>query len=313
MKRILGIIGIVCTIFLLVTLPAFAEGSSLTLNITGEQHLLGEQITVEVVGKALTDIAGADIGIIFDSSKLELMEKMIPITDAINIQNHHGDNISLKDEKNKTKIIFGLNKDGVLLNNDKILATLIFRAIDKGQAVIGFSPESKLIKETNNVGTLDYMHIQPQLPADLTISIIKRAKISGKITGSDAYDISGAEIKLFKDGVQQASTIVDSEGSYDFTGIEDGNYTMKATLAGYEAFTQDIAVTGGVDVVFDMILQRILADADRNGIIELEDLVFVARRFGLSVGDTGWNVDADITRDGTVNMLDFVNITRSIQ
>lgn len=313
MKRIAGIIGIICIIFLLLALPAFAEGSSLILNVTGEQHLLGEQITVEVVGKALTDIAGADIGIIFDSSKLELIEKMIPITDAINIQNHHGDNIGLKDETNKTKIIFGLNRGAVLLNADKILATLTFRTIDKGQADIGFSPESRLIKETNNAGILDYLYIQPQLPEELTISIIKRAKIWGKITGSDAYDMSGAEIKLFKHDVQQASIIIDSEGSYDFTGIEDGNYTMKVTLPGYEAFTQNIVVAGGVDMVCDMILQRIPADADRNGIIELEDLVFVARRFGLSIGDAGWNADADITKDGIVNMLDFVTITRRIQ
>ena len=312
MKRIFSSLGLLGILLITLGIPTYAEGNSLIITVDHNAGLVGEEVTVNIAGNNLTDIAGADLVITYDSSKLEFIEKTISIRDVIDIQLHRDDNNDLMDEDGMIKILFGLNKDAELLQGDVHIARIKFKNIDIGSASIGFGSTSQLVKETNN-GTIDYAYTNPQLSDNLTVDISKLAKLSGVITGSDHYEMAGAIILLKKDGVEVHSSILELEGLYEFKNLEDGTYTIEVFHPGYETYTQELLVLNGEDEESNMILNRINVDTDRNGGIELEDLVFVARRFGLSSGDTGWSSDADVNGDQVIDMLDLVQITRLLQ
>jgi|GEM_PF-3175996 len=309
---------VIMVIFLWVfTLPAYAQDHSLSISVSQDACLLGEEITVEVIGSDLDDIAGADIGLSYDHTKLELLDKAIQVngSNIIDIQLYNENIDRLQDQNGIGRIIFGLRKNAVLMNElQKTLAVFTFKAIDIGQAEIGLISGSQLIQETNNQGVIDYSFSNPQLPLEnLSVQIVKKAGVFGAISSSDGYTTAGTEVKLSKDGMEPITAAVDADGNYEFSNMEDGTYTLTVTLPGYETSTQEITVTEGQDEQRNVTLQRIIKDADRNGIVELEDLVFVASRFGLGEGELGWNSDADINQDGVIDMLDILFISRELE
>jgi hypothetical protein len=85
------------------------------------------------------------------------------------------------------------------------------------------------------------------------------------------------------------------------TGVPFGNYTMTAvaSIDFPENDPSDNTVTEGKMKV------RILGDIDGNDLVDLVDLWSVARSFGFNEKDLGWNADADMNLDGTVNMVDL--------
>jgi len=50
-------------------------------------------------------------------------------------------------------------------------------------------------------------------------------------------------------------------------------------------------------------------DLNRDGKVDIEDFMIVARIYGCKPGDAGWNPDADVVTDGQINIFDVVRMT----
>lgn len=301
------------------SISSYAQENTLSLKVNKENIELDDEIFVNIIGRNLENIAGANIQINYDDRKMELMTKKIALEeeDIINLQK--SDRIlknseKFKDVEGMSKIIFGLKKNKILLNEkEKVLATCTFKAIDVGEASIYLEPKSQLIQEKNSNETLDYVFTNPKLQGkDTKIHIINKGRISGNISTSDGFNIENTKIKIVKDSIELKSIEL-KNNTYEFKNIEDGKYEVIVEKVGYETFKKDIDILGGQNLVLDFELQRIKEDLDRNGSIELEDLVFVASRFGLKKDEAKWNDDADINKDNVIDMRDVLFISRALE
>lgn len=310
MKKTIKLTGVVFSILLLLTIPSFAQENSLHISVNNDNCMVGDEIILSIMGDELWDIAGVDIEIIYDSTMLELVEKEIPVLNSIDIQEYKGDNPDLEDSHGAVKILFGLTEGTDLLDNQQILANISFKALDTGETTVSIDENSQLIQETHTEENYKYTNPQPAQSLEITIS--KLGKIWGNINLSDAYTEEDITINLIKDGSLESSFNVDETGAYEFLGLEDGEYSLEVDLLGYEKATHDVNITDGEDIELNITLVRIKSDANRDGEVDLEDLVFVARRYGMDNENPSWNVDADINGDNTVDTLDLINITRNI-
>jgi hypothetical protein len=85
-------------------------------------------------------------------------------------------------------------------------------------------------------------------------------------------------------------------GTYDVTAVMarylDSEYLGAEVYAGVHTILPILTLPGG--------------DANDDCIVNILDLAFMGARYGLSVGDPGWDDRADINADGTVNIQDIV-------
>lgn len=59
------------------------------------------------------------------------------------------------------------------------------------------------------------------------------------------------------------------------------------------------------DIVYKLVSSNLLYDVNRDGVINIQDLVFVASRFGQQTAE------GDVNNDGTVNILDLVLVAQN--
>jgi len=77
------------------------------------------------------------------------------------------------------------------------------------------------------------------------------------------------------------------------------------------------AVAGEVDISDNVYIDGIVRiiwyvlDTDGDGIINILDVVRVAKAFGSSLGDPAWNPWVDFNQDGKINILDICPLARS--
>ena len=61
------------------------------------------------------------------------------------------------------------------------------------------------------------------------------------------------------------------------------------------------------DVVFEGKDQKFLpTDVNKDGIVDLRDVVIVCAAFGSKPGDPNWHEDADIDKNGVINIIDVM-------
>lgn len=69
-------------------------------------------------------------------------------------------------------------------------------------------------------------------------------EVSGTVTDASGDSVEGATVNLTQSGSVLQSTSTNTNGEYKFTGVEDGNYTVKVTKDGYEPNSTNITVSG---------------------------------------------------------------------
>jgi hypothetical protein len=62
------------------------------------------------------------------------------------------------------------------------------------------------------------------------------------------------------------------------------------------------------DIVFQGTL-HFLGDINRDGVVNTEDQTILAAAYGSTPGDIRWNAEADLNKDGAVNLLDLMTLT----
>ena len=63
----------------------------------------------------------------------------------------------------------------------------------------------------------------------------------------------------------------------------------------------------------ELYVQSRTADINLDGIVNLADLVILAKAYGSQTGNPNWNPDADLNNDGKVNLPDLVKLSKNYQ
>lgn len=63
------------------------------------------------------------------------------------------------------------------------------------------------------------------------------------------------------------------------------------------------------DIIFE-IRQYLLSDVNRDGVVDIRDVVAVCVAYGCTPKDSKWNPDTDLNKDGIINLLDFILIVK---
>jgi len=93
---------------------------------------------------------------------------------------------------------------------------------------------------------------------------------------------------------------------WNTTSFPYGNYTIRAVasnLSGETDLTDNIKTDGTVYV-------GIPGDINGDGKVDVKDIAYVARRFGIGFRDSLWNPNADINDDGKIDVTDVAVASR---
>lgn len=284
------------------------ETSSLEIRVDKSQAYLNEDITVEIIGKNIRDLAGLDIILDYNSEVLEYISENIniPTNDYINIEDQSE---NFKDEAGQVRIMLGLKRDAQLITADEVvLATIKFKPLREGISNIEINNLTQVVKGDNSGGyiydTIDFINNG--------VTIIKKASIGGSLILDDEKIIDEVKLELWKDNSPIKNVTIKSDEGYKLTGLDEGSYTIKVVLNGYKATEMNVDVKDGENKNIDITLERIYEDVNRDGKIDLGDLVAVGSQYKLKESDIGFNIDCDINRDRTIDLLDLIHITRKI-
>ena len=69
-------------------------------------------------------------------------------------------------------------------------------------------------------------------------------EVDGTISNSNGGAIDGATVELRQSGSVVKSTTTNSSGGYKFSGVSDGDYTLRASASGYQNTSKTITVAG---------------------------------------------------------------------
>ncbi|MCJ7422854.1 right-handed parallel beta-helix repeat-containing protein [Candidatus Bathyarchaeota archaeon] len=93
---------------------------------------------------------------------------------------------------------------------------------------------------------------------------------------------------------------------WDTAGLAYGNYTISAVasnVSGEFDLTDNIKTNGVVYV-------GIPGDVNGDGKVDVKDIAYVARRFGIGFRDSLWNPNADLNDDGKIDVMDVAAAAR---
>ena len=142
-----------------------------------------------------------------------------------------------------------------------------------------------------------------------------------KTANPDGYDFtSAAKVTLYKFDGKNASAIAvytepaggsDSEISYSFGSLEEGDYYVTIEKNGYAKYTSSVvSITADGENSFGKALLvagdivESFSDICGNGVIDIDDFIRVLRAFAPNASERLKNV-TDINEDGTVTIEDL--------
>ena len=90
---------------------------------------------------------------------------------------------------------------------------------------------------------------QPKTGAD-------KAAISGTVTDQTQAVVTGAKVLLTNEAGEKLETLVNDKGTYSFTGLKPGTYTLAVTAPNFAVKTFDnITLTAGLELAMDASLE----------------------------------------------------------
>lgn len=72
---------------------------------------------------------------------------------------------------------------------------------------------------------------------------------------------------------------------------------------------------GFSSISFDLLfsgLDHLLGDINKDGIVDVKDLVVLALAYASTASDPRWNPDADLNKDGVINILDLAQLAENM-
>ncbi|MCL4538853.1 MAG: carboxypeptidase regulatory-like domain-containing protein [Bacteroidetes bacterium] len=161
----------------------------------------------------------------------------------------------------------------------------------------------------NYISQSKQIQVSPGQPQTVNFSLQpSTTTVSGTITDATTNTtISGATVTL---GTQSATT--SSGGSYSFSNVQAGNYTVTASANGYNSTSQQIQVSAGVPQTVDLSLQAVQESVPINstlnaGYYAYQPFSFDAYPFvQCSNGFMSHNVKVTVTVNPTPNPINII-------
>ncbi|MEE4357338.1 MAG: carboxypeptidase regulatory-like domain-containing protein [Desulfococcaceae bacterium] len=131
--------------------------------------------------------------------------------------------------------------------------------------------------------------------------------IQGTVTLPDGTPVVGVDVTVSIDGKEYTVT-TDENGHYVFEDLRDLNegesFTVTVSKDGFSATETVDSVENPVTLDME-ILNTLLADLNKDGVVDIADFTLLANSYGLSEGNEGYDSRADINGDNTVNIQDM--------
>lgn len=307
-------IGLLFTVILLVIFSGTSEVHAFqpSMQIQSSDNLTllktGDVFNIELKLLDGNRIVGGEIEILYDSSLISLVEKSYDIVNIMDFSNLEGvNNSNLNDISGQARLIFGIDSSNPPLSGDIVIANLSFRAEGKGTGAISIKEGSKLISEDLN-GNLTSISISS---TPLAVNILGTGNISGVVKDKAGNPLSNTNIKLVRDSVTLYSTFASQEGNYYIDNIVEGSYILKASCDGYDEYQTNIIISEGIETTLNIVMEKTIPeDVTGDGIVSIDDLVYVANYYGLISSDSNWSEAADINKDGKIDIVDLIMVAR---
>lgn len=135
--------------------------------------------------------------------------------------------------------------------------------------------------------------------------------IPGSITGVVQYekhpDQTGIAITIFSGGAQVAQGQSTADGSFQFSNVPAGQYTLQFSAQGYLTASSTVDVQAGQGASVQVTLMA--GDIDNNGVIDLADASLIGANYRVQVPPAP--AQADLDHDGFINLVDLVLVGKN--
>ena len=216
-------------------------------------------------------------------------------------------------------------------NGDGTLATATFEVLDVKDSLIELFDVILTDSETEHVPSFDHSaRVEPALSSSAVVVSLAPSQVLSPVIGEqltfNANIVGGQNVKDFSltaDYDESALKFIEwSEGSaYLVGGVGNGDGTLKTVtfevldvkastvgLSGYLVGTNGLRSIP----IFESasVTVPVLGDVNRDGTVNILDLVAVAASFGKPVSEDG--NPADVNEDGIVNVVDLVKVAGAL-
>jgi hypothetical protein len=168
-KRDIFKVSLIC--FFLCFSIAYGIESGLEIDIDKEEITIHEAFNIEITAKDIDGIAGGDILLYYDDTKLHLISKKVELEDE-DIVDYQKIITEVGDRPGEVRLVFALKKDKPLLEGDnRLLGTLTFETIGIGNGEISLASTSRFVKESFTEAGIHYSYVNPWIASPMQIHI----------------------------------------------------------------------------------------------------------------------------------------------
>lgn len=307
---------IFCLLLVLVMISTSVHGVDTTIELTSSsdlsQLIFGDDFSVNIEIKGVSNFVGGEIIINYDPELLSLNSKSLTLNNMFDFTNISDvNNPNLQDSEGKITFAFGLDKEVEPLSGDFTIGILTFDTLKKYSGIISIDTESKLIYEdtVGNYGKIPYTS------SAISYTVLGVGNIVGNVTDNQGQQISNIEVDLIRDGETVFSTTV-IDGAFSMENIVEGAYNLYINSSEYEIYSSTVVVEDGLVTNVNIALDKIMpGDVNNDNVVSLEDLVFTANYYGMDSSSPEWNEatsSADVNNDKIIDVLDLIFIYRRI-
>ncbi len=145
----------------------------------------------------------------------------------------------------------------------------------------------------------------PEVPANTPVPAAL-SSINGSVAYQNRPDNAGIKVALIEpQGTPPVELVTNADGSFSFTDVPVGEYTLQYSAAGHLAVTQQAVIVASDGLIVDAGTRTLRAgDTDQNGAIDLQDAALIGANFGISVPPAPSTTD--LNGDAVVNISDLV-------
>jgi glucose/arabinose dehydrogenase len=132
------------------------------------------------------------------------------------------------------------------------------------------------------------------------------SSINGVVGYQNRPDNAGIKVSLIgANASAPVELVTNDDGTFSFTDVPVGEYTIQYSAAGHLAVTQQAVIVASDGLIVDAGTTTLRAgDTDQNGAIDLQDAALIGANFGNTAPPAP--SETDLNGDGQVNISDLV-------
>ena len=277
-------------------------------------------VRINVTINNVTNLYGYEFYLNYDTNMLTCISLTI---NSVLGETHFTLKMSVDDETGTiyVKVSYYEPAEPITTYTPLALVTLIFRVDSLGSSVLDLNntkltdPSAQPIDHEAKdgfIGTLiqDLAVLNVTLSENIVyqgwpVNITVTAKNEGDV--NETFSINVCYDSTLIENQTVANLAPDQEATLTFTWYTTTvepyvNHTIKAEIpaAPYEIDTTDNALADGI------LMVKLMGDINGDQLVDINDLIIIAQAFGSYEGHPRWNPEADLSRDGVIDIDDGV-------